>query len=121
VSGQWIDGQVINPSGEMNTYSVDARAGDRLYFDLRNVTPRVYAYNPALGTYRYNYSGAVRLLDPNGNMVASGSEIVDTEWVASVSGRYTIEFDDSLANLMLRCRSAWPCSSTARRPCAPST
>ena len=93
-SGAIVEGR-LEPSGDITAYSVQANAGDRIYVDLRDLAARVYAYDAARGFYHYNYTGAVRVIDPYGRSV-SDVQLGDTELVAAVTGRYTIVLDDSL-------------------------
>ena len=91
VNGEVVSGRV-EPTGEMVAYAIDAEAGDRLFVDFRDLTTRTYGYDPVSGSYRYNYTGYVRLIDPYGRQV-SGSELGDIEAVATVAGRYTVLLD----------------------------
>ncbi|HET7865596.1 MAG TPA: LEPR-XLL domain-containing protein, partial [Burkholderiaceae bacterium] len=95
-SGVVVDGR-LEPSGEALSYSVAAQAGDRIYVDLRNLAAREYVYDPVRGTYRYNYTGSVTVIDPYGRSLST-RDLGDSELVAAVSGRYTIVLDDSLVD-----------------------
>ncbi len=87
----------LPPTGQAQSYSVTAQAGDNLFFSIPNVPARVQEYDPGTGTYFYNYTASYEIADPTGNIVSSGSlqQLNATQFVALASGKYTLTLVDT--------------------------
>jgi subtilase family serine protease len=94
-NAQVVEGRA-DGGGAMLSYSIEAQAGDHLFVDFRELSSRSYAYDPALGNWRFAYTATVRLVDPLGRVLASG-DLGDLQALAMTSGRYTVLIDDAYA------------------------
>ncbi|WP_198080418.1 CARDB domain-containing protein, partial [Acinetobacter calcoaceticus] len=93
-SGQAVEGR-LKPEGEMLSYQIDVDAGDRVFIDFDQLITQTYGYFN--GVWKQNYLTSLVVIDPYGRkQIISRNDLnnLGSEFVASVTGKYTILFDE---------------------------
>ncbi|WP_167370367.1 CARDB domain-containing protein [Acinetobacter genomosp. 33YU] len=93
-SGQAVEGR-LKAEGEMLSYQIDVDAGDRVFIDFDQLITQTYGFFN--GVWKQNYLTSLVVIDPYGRkQIISRNDLnnLGAEFVASVSGKYTIVFDE---------------------------
>lgn len=94
-SGKVVEDR-LKPLGEKQVYQIEVKVGDRIFIDFEDLIIRTTGYYN--NVWKYNYSTNLIVIDPYGrsqSISRSEAHNLGSEFVASVSGQYTILLDET--------------------------